>query len=473
MPPGPYAARLMQDDAPLAAASQAFLKAGVASFTTPGHGRRPGLADALLSLDMPLSTGADDLRMTTDVLGQAQSLAAELWGAERCWFLLNGSTQGNQAMALAAGRPGDRVLVSRTVHKSLFAGLVVAGLDPVYVRPQLDAVTGLPGRMDPARIREGVEAADTRAVFLTEPSYVGAFSDVAAIAAIAHGAGAALLVDGAWGAHLGFHPGLPSHALAQGADALVVSTHKTLPAFTQSALLLARAGYLDLDQLDRSFGLLETTSPSCAILASIDRARHLMAADGERLLTTTIAQSERIRRALEAVEGVRVVVGDDPTKLVVLLAGAGADGFAVEADCEAAGIRFEMLDRNLIVPLLHVGIHPEWVDRLCETLPAAIERHRGTPRPPGISIAFLTEPETAMTPREAFFAPRETVSWRHAAGRVSAETVTPYPPGIPALAPGEVISAEVVDALRGEAAHGSRISYCADPTLDTLVVVSR
>jgi lysine decarboxylase len=460
------------DDAPLAAASQAFLAAGVASFTTPGHGRRPGLADALLALDLPLSTGADDLRLSGDLLGRAQALAASLWGADRCWFLVNGSTQGNEAMALAAAAPRERVLVSRTMHKSLFAGLVLAGLDPVYVRPDLDPATGLPGRMDPARIASGLAGGEIRAVFLTEPSYVGAFSDVATIAGLVHDAGATLLVDGAWGAHLGFHPALPRHALACGADALVLSTHKTLPAFTQSALLLARAGRLDLAQLDRAYGLLETTSPSCAIYASIDTARETMAADGERLLSVTIAQAARIREALEAVDGVTVAVGDDPTKLVILLAGAGADGFAVERDCEAAGIRFEMLDRNMIVPLLHVGTHEAWVDRLCEVLPASIESHRGVPRPPSVSIAFLAEPEPAITPRRAFFAAHETVSFERAVGRISAETVTPYPPGIPALAPGEVITAQVLDALREEAAQGSRIAYCTDPSLETLVVVS-
>jgi arginine decarboxylase len=461
----------MPSDAPLADASRAFLAAGVASFTTPGHGRHPDLADALLALDLPLSTGADDLRLTADVLGRAQALAASAWGADRCWFLVNGSTQGNEAMALAAAEPRDRVLVSRTMHKSLFAGLVLAGLDPIYVRPELDPATGLPGRMDPARIAAGLAGGGIRAVFLTEPSYVGAFSDVEAIADLVHGAGATLLVDGAWGAHLGFHPALPAHALARGADALVLSTHKTLPAFTQSALLLARAGRLDLDQLDRAFGLLETTSPSCAILASIDAARQTMQADGERLLTVTIAQARRIREALEQVEGVTVSVGDDPTKLVILLAGTGADGFAVERDCEAAGVRFEMLDRNLIVPLLHVGTHDAWVDRLCQVLPASIERHRGPARAPQVSIAFLAEPEPAMTPRRAFYAPHETVSFQQAIGRISAETVTPYPPGIPALAPGEVITAEVLDALRDEAAQGSRIAYCTDPTLETLVVV--
>jgi arginine decarboxylase len=163
----------------------------------------------------------------------------------------------------------------------------------------------------------------------------------------------------------------------------------------------------------------------------------------------------------------------DPTKIVVSLDGTGADGFAVEADAYAAGVRFEMADRSLLVPLLHVGVADAWVDRLLEFLPASIERRRGTPRPPRASIAFTADVEPGMSPRDAFFAQHERVAVREAIGRICAETVTPYPPGIPALAPGEVVTADVIEALRDERAAGSRISYCSDPALDTLLVVVR
>jgi lysine decarboxylase len=463
----------MQNATPLDDAARAFLAGGFASFTTPGHGRGTN-ADLFLALDAPLCAGADDLRGSRRLLEQAQDLAASAWGADWCRFIVNGSTQGNQALALAAASPGDRVLISRTVHKSLLAGLVLAGLDPVFLQPDLDAATGLPLRMPVARVRDALAAnPGARAVFLTEPSYVGSFSDVAAIAAVTHAAGATLLVDGAWGAHFGFHPALPSHALALGADALVTSTHKTLPAFTQSAVLLARRGRIDLDRLDASFELLNTTSPSGSIYASIDRARSIMATRGAALLEVTIAQAERIRAALRAVPGIRLAATDDTTKVVALLAGTGADGFAVEAECELHGVRFEMVDASLLVPLLHVGTADEWVDRLVAVLPAAIERHRGTPRPFAVSAAFTVEPEAAMTPRDAFFAPRERVSAAAAAGRIAVETITPYPPGIPAIAPGEVIRREVLDALRAERAAGSRIAYCSDPALDTVLVAAR
>ena len=468
-------------DAALDDAAREFLAADVASFTTPGHGRNPFVADAFLALDLPLTSAIDDLRESKGMLGAAEGRAARAWGADWCRFVVNGSSQANQAMALGVARPGATVIVSRTIHKSLFAAFVLGGLNPAFVRPELDPRTGLPGGMPPQRIADALaEHPDASAVFLTEPSYVGVLSDVAAIATRCKAAGVPLLVDGAWGAHLGFHPGLPQHALALGADALVLSTHKTLPAFTQSALLLAGGESLDLRRLAEAFDLFNTTSPSGAIYASIDRARGMLEHDGVELLDRTLRQAARVRAALEAIAGIRLVRADapsvfaiDPTKIVVSLDGTGADGFAVERDGYEAGVRFEMVDRSLLVPLLHVGVADAWVDRLLAFLPASIERHRGTPRPPLASVAFTAHPEPGMSPREAFFADHERLPTAQAIGRICAETVTPYPPGIPALAPGEVVSAGVIEALRDEHAAGSRISYCSDPSLDTLVVVRR
>ena len=341
---------------PLADAAEAFLAAEVTPFTTPGHKRRPDLADAFLLLDLPLSSGADDLHMRSDVLGQAERLAAALWGADLCRFCGNGSTEGNQALALALGRPGDRVVVSRSLHKSVLAGLVLSGLEPVWVRPDVDPATGLPLALPPERVAAALaEAPGACGVFLVEPSFVGVLSDVPAIAELAHDAGVPLVVDQAWGAHFGFHPAVPPHALAAGADAFVASSHKTLAAFTQSAFLLARGGFLDLERLEESFEVLHTTSVSAALLASIDRARMIMATRGEELLGETVRLAAYVRERLAEVEGLAVVDSDDPTKLALALPGTGADGLEVEADLFAQGIRFELANRDLLVPLLTIA----------------------------------------------------------------------------------------------------------------------
>jgi arginine decarboxylase len=466
---------LDQSEAPLGDAVAAFLAdERITPFTTPGHKRAPHLADDLLRLDLPLSAGADDLHLRSGVLGRAERLAAELWGADLCRFCLNGSTQGNEALALAVASGGERVVVSRSLHASVLAGLVLSGLEPVWVRPDLDDATGLALRIPAGRVAEALAAApDAAGVFLVEPNFVGMLSDLPAIAERCRTAGVPLVIDQAWGAHLGFHPGLPPHALAAGADALVTSAHKTLAAFTQGAYLLARDGRLDLSRLGESFDLLHTTSPSAAILASLDRARRLLAVQGQELLERTLRLAAEFRERVAAAGGLVVLASDDPTKLVLALPGTGADGLEVEADLFAEGIRIELANRDTLVPLLTIGDTEESVERLAAALVRSLERRRGEPRAPGgASVVWGVAPEIAMTPRAAFFASRETVPAGAAAGRVAAETVAPYPPGIPAIAPGEVVSQALLDSLREAVAAGTRLAYCADPSLDTLQVVA-
>ena len=462
-----------QTQTPLADAAAAFLAdEGITPFTTPGHKRAPHLADELLLLDLPLASGADDLHLRSGVLARAEALAAELWGADICRFCVNGSTQGNQALALALGRPGDRVVVSRNLHKSVFAGLVLAGLEPVWVRPDVDPATGLALRVSPERVASALP--DACGVFLVEPSFVGVLSDVAAVAELCRAAAVPLVVDGAWGAHLGFHPELPPHPLALGADAVVTSAHKTLTSFTQGAYLFARAGRLDLARIEDAFETLNTTSPSAAILASLDRTRHLLARRGRELLGRAVGLAAGFRQALAEVDGLVVADSDDGTKLALALAGTGADGLEVEADLFAEGIRLELASRDLLVPLLTIGDTQASVEKLAAALVRSLERRRGEPRKPGGATAvWSVEPEIAMSPREAFFAARETVPAERAAGRVAAETIAPYPPGIPAIAPGEVVDRELLAGLREAAAYGTRLAYCADPSLATLRVVSR
>jgi lysine decarboxylase len=464
-----------QAETPLADAAAAYLAdAAVTPFTTPGHKRAPHLAGGVLDYDLPLSSGADTLHMANDVLGKAERLAAALWGADLCRFCVSGSTQGNEALALAVARPGDAVIASRNLHKSVFAGLVLAGLEPVWVRPDVDPATGLPLRIPVARVEDAfARRPDAGAVFLVEPSYVGMLSDLAAIADVAHARGAPLVVDQAWGAHLGFHPELPRHALALGADGMVTSAHKTLASFTQGAYLFAQGDLLSRTRLDEAFELLHTTSPSGALLASLDRARAILATRGQELLAGTIALARRAREELAGVEGLAVLAGDDPTKLVLALAGTGADGLQVESDCWAEGVRFELANRDTLVPLLTMGDTAESVGRLVDVLRRAVERRRGEPRRPGPATAvWAVEPEVALTPREAFFAAREAVPAGRAAGRIAAELVVPYPPGIPAIAPGEVVQAELLETLRAAAAGGTRIAYCSDPSLASLQVVA-
>jgi lysine decarboxylase len=466
--------RLLRHDAPLLDAWLRFQARRPTPFTIPGHKQRLDLVGDVVAGDVPLYAGLDTMKLSHGVLADAEARAASAWGVDLCRFSVGGSTHGNQALALAVGRPGDRVVVSRTLHRSMLLGLVLAGLEPVWVRPELDPVHGLPTGVPPRAVDAALAGhPGAVAVLVGEPSYVGTFGDVAGLAEVAHRRGAPLVVDAAWGAHFGFHPALPRHALDLGADALVTSAHKALPAFSQGALVLARSGRISRSRLDAAVEATATTSPSGAVLASIDAARALLVRDGEALLGPVVEAVAAARERLRAVPGLVVLDGPgvDPLRVVVVLGGTGADGNAVEADLLVRGMPVEMADRDTVVAMVTLADTPETVEVLTEALVVAVERHRGRPRPVTAAGVWAVDPVAATSPREAFFADREPVGIAQALGRVSAELVAPYPPGVPVLAPGEVVTAEAMDALGAARAAGSRIAYAADPELRTLEVL--
>jgi lysine decarboxylase len=474
-PSDPRDPRGLRTDAPLL---DAWLSHGDRSphpFTIPGHKQRTDLVGEIVRDDVPLYGGLDEVRLSGGLLRQAEARAARLWGADLCRFSVGGSTHGNQTLALAVGRPGDRVVVQRTLHRSMLLGLVLAGLEPVWVAPELDERWGMPSGLAPEDLAAALASApDAKAVFVTDPSYVGTVGHLGQLAEIAHAHGIPLVVDAAWAAHFGWHPGLPRHAIAQGADALVTSAHKTLPAWSQAALVLARTERIDPARLDAAFEATHTTSPAGAILASTDAAVALLERDGAGLLGRLIDLVAGARRSLAAVEGIAVLDGPrvDPVKLVVLLAGTGADGVLVERGLIEAGLPVEMADRDTVVALATLADDGSSIDHLVTTLTTLVERHRGTPRPTLPAASWSVAPVQGCSPRDAFFAGRARVPLAEAVGRISTELVAPYPPGVPVLAPGEVVTEQVVAALESARAAGVRIAYAADPRLVTLDVVA-
>ncbi len=470
------------EDAPLLRAwvdAQRRLAAGdLRAFTVPGHKHRRDLIGEVVTGDVPLYGGLAPIRDADALLRAAEQRTAERWGADWCRYSVGGSTHGNQAMTLAVGVPGDTVVVDRTCHRSLLLGLVLSGLRPAWVQPPIDDSTGLPLGITPATIADTLTShPGARAVFVTSPSYVGTCADVAALSQVTRAAGVPLVVDAAWGAHLGSHPELPVHPFTAGADAVVTSAHKALSALNQGAVVLARTDLLDPGRLDRAMEATATTSPSGTILASVDGSLTLLAQRGGQLGGVLLDRVRRARDRLRDVPGVVVpdsttLRGDfDDAKLVVLLAGTGADGIAVDREMANRGFILEMADRDLLIPMVTLADHDGAVAALAAALAETIEGHRGVPRGTLPHAAWTVAADQAMSPREAFFAAREPVPWGDAAGRVCAEVVAPYPPGVAVLAPGERITRGALDALRQARTEGARIAYAADPTLDTVLVV--
>lgn len=481
--------------APLVEALRRFKQGDFAPFSTPGHKRGVGADPELVELvgldafcaDIPLSGAADDLHLRNDVLGQAEALGAAAWGAERSFYLLNGSSAGNHAYLLAALRPGDEVVVARDIHKSLLVAIILTGAIPVYVAPRLhpDLAVGL--GIDPTAVGEALDRHPrAKLVALVSPSYCGVASDLAGIAREAHRRGVPVYVDEAWGPHIGFHPDLPASAMASGVDGAVASTHKVLGSLTQAAVLNVQGNLVSRARVATAVGMVNTTSPAVTILASIDACRRQMALHGERLLSRTMALAQDARTRLRELPGVGVLGADDlglppdrydPTKLLIDVHGLGMTGFEVEDVLRHRfGVTPEMSDLVSIICLITVGDTQESIDRLLAAF-SWLSDNRRTVSAGGAALRSsgdaIAPGAQAMSPRDAFFAPTRTVALDEAVGQVSAELVIPYPPGIPVLAPGDVIEGGKVAYLRQGAAAGMYISGPADPSLRTIQIVAR
>ena len=467
--------RSLRSDAPLLDAWLRFHESAPTPFTIPGHKHRLDLVGDVVAGDVPLYGGLDTMKLSAGLLAEAEARAAGLWDADICRFSTGGATHANQALALTIGGDGGTVVVSRTLHRSLLVGLVLAGLTPVWVRPEMDSVTGLPLGVAPETVGAALAMhPEARAVFVGDPSYVGTIGDVRGLARMTHSHDLPLIVDAAWAAHFGFHPDLPPHPLQCGADAMVTSAHKTLPAWSQAALVLARTDRIDPARLDAGMEATATTSPAGAILASTDASRALLERDGRELLAEAIAATRTARERLKRVEGLSVLDGPgvDPVKLTLLLSGTGADGNAVEQDLIEAGMPIESADRDVLTAIATLADTQQTLARLANCIAASIDRHRGDPRPSVEPAAYCVEPTVAVPPREAFFAAAEPIAVSDAVGRVSSELIAPYPPGIPVLAPGEEVTPAVLEALVRARAAGIRIAYAADPTLSTIRVMA-
>jgi arginine/lysine/ornithine decarboxylase len=462
---------------------------GTVPFSGPGHKLGAGASPELVGLLGPEVFAADvwaDTGAYDRALRAAEALAAAAFGADRSLFLANGSSSGNHALLLGVIAPGDQVIVARDLHKSLLAGIILTGARPVYVAPRLHPTLEVGVGVDPGDVAAALAAHPAaKLVAVTSPSYFGVAADLPAIARAAHGAGAALYVDEAWGAHFAFHPALPPSAMAAGADAAVTSTHKMLSSLSQSSILHLRAGRLDPARVASAVRLTQTTSPLLPLLASIDACRRQLATGGEALLERTLTLAARARRRLERMPGIEVLDADrlglgpdrfDPTKLVVDVTGLGLTGLAAERLLrERFAIAPEGSDLSSVICMVTIGDTRQRVTRLLGAIATlSAERAGATPaaRPRSSGPVIAPGPQ-AMTPRDAFFAPARAVPLAAAAGQVAAELVTPYPPGIPVLAPGEVIDPDKLAYLAHGRDHGMHVCGPADPTLATIRVVAR
>jgi len=488
--------RSEQPTAPYLDAVVAYGFRGPGRFHVPGHKGGPGadpglrfaLGDRALAADLPQDIEGIDLGPSPTPYERAEALAAQAHGARRTWFLTNGATQGNHALCLALAPLGARVVAQRNSHASVVDGLVLSGGLPTFVAPEYDAELGLAHGVTPDALREALARAAAEgpvaAAFLVSPTYYGMVADVAGCAEVAHAAGVPLVVDQAWGPHLGFHPDLPRGALHEGADVVLTSTHKIVGSLTQSAMLhVGPSERVDAGAIGRAMRLVRSTSPSSLLLASLDAARRQLAVHGEALLHETLAAVAATRAKLattpcldlvgEGLVGRPGVAGWDPLRIVLDVRRTGLSGYAVaDALRQSYDVQPELATHATLVFVVGIGERRETLERLAGDVDETVKRIATE----GASEALVRDPgalrqEMAVAPRDAFLGPSEVVPVEDAVGRVSSESIAGYPPGIPALLPGERITEETVAYLRELVVAGARLHGASDPAFATITVL--
>ena len=487
---------LNQNQTPLLDALRANAARPHAAFYTPGHKRGVGISPRLVDLlgeavfraDLTELSELDNLFAPQAVIQQAQQLAAEAFGASQTYFLVNGSTCGIEAAILATCGMGDKIILPRNVHSSVIAGLILSGAMPIFVNPEYDLVLDIAHSITPASVQAALKQyPDAKAVMIVYPTYYGVCGDVKAIAHITHQYNIPLLVDEAHGAHFAFHPQLPISALAAGADLSVQSIHKTLGAMTQASMLHIRGNRVNSDRLNKALQLVQSTSPSYILLASLDAARQQMALHGKELMSRTLQLADDARTRISQIPGLSILeispcppssfVALDKTRLTVTVSGLGLTGFEAEEILDELGVTAEFASLQHLTFIISLGNTAKDIEQLVQGFTTLANHHVNIEKI-DLKLSKLVWDDlitvgnsVRMSPREAFFAESETLPIQETTERICAEIVCPYPPGIPVLKPGEVISQTDVEYLQQIQLIGGFISGCADASLNTLKVV--
>ena len=466
----------LRKSAPLLDAYLSYFETERTAFTIPGHKQKAHRLDeglgAVVDSDTPLYGGLDEIKLTEGTLKKAEELAAALWGADYARFSTGGSTHANQAIILALGKPGDKVAVTRTAHRSVLSALVLTGLEPIWLTPEIDQATGVPTGI-PVSELERVLDQKPIALLLTEPGYLGTISELSDLIGKAHENSIPVIVDAAWGGHFGFNSRLPQHVLQLGADALITSVHKALPGYSASALLLAQGKLLNLDRIEQSFETTHTTSPAGAPLASIDGCRALLQTRGDELTGYLVSLVDTFKASVQANFETAIFLNAtdfpvnrfDPVKIVLRANTLGLSGIDVEKELQKVNIRVEMADQDAIVFLATLADSADDFKTLENALVPILNSLQGPRRETQTSLSWSVVPTVAMSIRDAYFADTEFVPALDAIGRISADLIAPYPPGVAVVAPGEVLTEQIVNGLRASQEAGVRIAYASDPSL--------
>lgn len=485
---------LTQLDTPLFDALLAHAKRQPIQFHIPGHKNGQGMDPAFRSfigqnaLDIDLINIAplDDLHHPKTIIKDAHQLAAQAFHADETFFSVQGTSTAIMAMIMSVVGPDDKILVPRNVHKSIMSAIVLSGAHPIFIHPEFDEMFGIAHGITPSAVERALSLhPDTKAILVINPTYFGVAGDLESIVKLAHGKEIPVLVDEAHGVHIGFHNDMPLSAMQAGADLAATSVHKLGGSLTGSSVLNVRRGLVSPDKVQTVLSMLTTTSTSYLLLASLDCARRHLAINGEAMNRRALELSTRMRMGLAKLPYLAVfgesdlhssaTFAFDPTKVLISVKGLGISGHLVEEFLrEEHRIEVELSDLNNILLIITSGDSEETIDALLTGMTELVERYRDTgAKTTSHSIMLPDIPALALSPRDAFYEETETIPLAQAVGRISAEFMMVYPPGIPIFIPGEMITTDNLAYIKENIEAGLPVQGLEDHSLETIKVIQQ
>ena len=464
-------------------------------FHVPGH--KHGLGNPLMTeyfgstmmeSDLNAMNDIDDLANPVSSIAEAQELAAEVFGSDQSYFLINGTTSGIQAMILSAMNRREKIIVPRDGHKSMYSALILSGASPIFIPPKMHPEYGFPLPPDPTDLESifddvrQVTSVEIKAMFVINPSYYGLSPRLDAVSSVAEREDVTLLVDEAHGAHFYFHEAFPQRAMQAGATMSAVSMHKTGGSLTQSSLLLRKGSRISNETLRNILDILRTSSASYLLMSSLDCARSQLAMHGRELLEEALKRARKARQSIHAIDGLLCpgpdeisdpdrIGGFDETRLTVFVHKLGLTGFDVERILrQQYRIQIEMADFHSVVAVVTFADPDEhlnaFVRALADIAAKAASRNseRRFPDHPAV-------PPRVMNPRDAYYSARESIPLGESAGTICGEMIMAYPPGIPLICPGEVVTEEIIHHVVELKKAGAALQGMADPLADRVQIV--
>jgi len=479
------ARRRLHEKMPLLEALKNYSQKDIAAFDVPGHKRGQGVpvlneffGPGLMKMDVNSLPELDNVSNATGVIKEALDLLTDAYQADAAFFMTNGTTGAIHSMLMAALDPGDEVLLPRNIHKSALNGLILCGAKPVYVETGMVAKENLVANVSAHDVEKYLKSnPKIKAVFLLNPTYYGFVSDLKAIAKICDRYGVLLMVDEAHGAHLGFHHELPPSAMEAGADMSCVSIHKTGGALTQASALLVKSKKINPKKVQQVINMLQSTSASYLLMASLDGARQNLVLNGEEQLTEALRLSAYARTGLNQISGLHTVESQDGrldiTKLGINVRGLGLSGFEVyDLMHQQYRIQLEMPDFNHVLAIISLGDTQHNIDRLIAAFKDLSARQLAKPTKINMKpMRPLGTPKVSLSPRQAYFSEKIPIPLDQAIGKIAGESVMAYPPGIPLVAPGEEITTEIVLTLKQLKQSQAFMTDSYDPDLQQILVI--